>query len=87
MSNCLICKSEFTPFVDFGDMPIANAFAKKEDLIALEMFPINLIKNGEKLGVFFVEEGFTNELLEKNNIEYLINGFIQANIWNNFNWK
>jgi hypothetical protein len=27
------------------------------------------------------------ELLEKNNIEYLINGFIQANIWNNFNWK
>ena len=39
--------------------------AKKEGLIALEMFPINLIKNGQKIGLFFVEEGFTNELLEK----------------------
>ena len=46
---------------------LLHKLAKKEDLIALEMFPINLIKNGEKLGVFFVEEGFTNELLEKNN--------------------
>tara|TARA_B100001093_G_scaffold520448_1_gene616055 strand:+ start:4979 stop:7450 length:2472 start_codon:yes stop_codon:yes gene_type:complete len=46
---------------------LLHKLAKKEKLIALEMFPINLIKNGEKLGVFFVEEGFTNELLEKNN--------------------
>ena len=30
MSKCLICESEYQPFVDFGDMPIANAFAKKE---------------------------------------------------------
>ena len=46
---------------------LMHKLAKKEGLIALEMFPINLIKNGEKIGVFFVEEGFTNELLEKNN--------------------
>ena len=46
---------------------LLHKLAKKEDLIALEIFPINLIKNGEKIGIFFVEEGFTNELLEKNN--------------------
>ena len=33
MSNCLICGSEYTPFVDFGNMPIANAFSSKEELI------------------------------------------------------
>jgi methylation protein EvaC len=32
MSNCLICQSEYQPFVDFGDMPIANAFATKEEM-------------------------------------------------------
>jgi len=32
MPNCLICKSEYQPFVDFGDMPIANAFATKEEV-------------------------------------------------------
>ena len=40
MSKCLICVSEFQPFVNFGDMPIANAFANKEDL--------KLIALGEK---------------------------------------
>lgn len=29
MSKCLICENNFKPFVDFGNMPIANAFAKK----------------------------------------------------------
>ena len=32
MNKCLICDDGFNPFVDFGDMPIANAFASKEDL-------------------------------------------------------
>ena len=32
MSKCLICESEYLPFVDFGDMPIANAFATKKEL-------------------------------------------------------
>ena len=31
MSKCLICESEYQPFVDFGDMPIANAFEKKKN--------------------------------------------------------
>jgi hypothetical protein len=29
MIECLICESEYQPFVDFGDMSIASAFAKK----------------------------------------------------------
>tara|TARA_B100001964_G_C14157548_1_gene565045 strand:- start:86 stop:1303 length:1218 start_codon:yes stop_codon:yes gene_type:complete len=33
MPKCLICESEYQPFVDFGDMPIANAFATKEELV------------------------------------------------------
>lgn len=32
MTNCLICENEYQPFVDFGDMPIANAFATKEEV-------------------------------------------------------
>ena len=31
MNKCLICEGEYIPFVDFGDMPIANAFSTKED--------------------------------------------------------
>ena len=30
MPKCLICEAKYQPFVDFGDMPIANAFATKE---------------------------------------------------------
>jgi methylation protein EvaC len=30
MHNCLICNQKFNHFVDFGDMPIANAFSKNE---------------------------------------------------------
>lgn len=30
MSNCLICNHQFNHFVDFGNMPIANAFSKNE---------------------------------------------------------
>ena len=32
MNKCLVCNDNFNPFVDFGNMPIANAFASKEDL-------------------------------------------------------
>ena len=32
MKKCLICEDDFNPFVDFGNMPIANAFSSKEDL-------------------------------------------------------
>ena len=33
MTKCLICENNYQPFVDFGDMPIANAFATKEELV------------------------------------------------------
>jgi len=42
MSNCLICESEYFPFVDFGDMPIANAFATKEEIIDEYTFPMKV---------------------------------------------
>ena len=42
MSKCLICKSEYQPFVDFGDMPIANAFSAKEELIGEYTFPMKV---------------------------------------------
>jgi len=32
VSKCLICTEDFNPFVDFGVMPIANAFSSKEEL-------------------------------------------------------
>ena len=32
MSKCLVCTDSFNPFVDFGNMPIANAFSTKEEL-------------------------------------------------------
>jgi len=32
VSKCLVCNNHFNPFVDFGDMPIANAFSLKEEL-------------------------------------------------------
>ena len=33
MPKCLICKNEYNPFIDFGDMPIANSFGSKEELV------------------------------------------------------
>ena len=32
MNKCLICNNSFNPFVDFGNMPIANAFSTKKEL-------------------------------------------------------
>mgnify|MGYP001471233084 FL=1 len=42
MSKCLICESDYQPFVDFGDMPIANAFATKEELVDEYTFPMQV---------------------------------------------
>ena len=42
MSKCLICESEYQPFVDFGDMPIANAFATKKELEDEYTFPMRV---------------------------------------------
>ena len=42
MSKCLICESEYQPFVNFGDMPIANAFATKKELEDEYTFPMRV---------------------------------------------
>ena len=33
MNKCLICESKYKSFVDYGDMPIANSFSAKEELV------------------------------------------------------
>ncbi len=42
MNQCLICESEYQSFVDFGNMPIANAFATKEMLNDEYTFPMKV---------------------------------------------
>ena len=42
MSKCLICENEYKSFVDFGDMPIANAFSPKEELSDEYTFPMKV---------------------------------------------
>lgn len=42
MAKCLICESEYQPFVDFGEMPIANAFASNEELQNEYTFPMKV---------------------------------------------
>ena len=56
MSKCLICESSFQPFVDFGEMPIANAFAAKNELNNEYTFPM-------KMG--FCKNCFMVQLLEQ----------------------
>ena len=40
MPKCLICENNYQPFFDFGDMPISNAFATKEELVNEYTFPM-----------------------------------------------
>ena len=42
MTKCLVCKTEYQPFVDFGQMPIANAFATKEEVQNEYTFPMKV---------------------------------------------
>jgi methylation protein EvaC len=42
VKKCLICSNEFSPFVDFGNMPIANAFSNKKDLENEYFFPMKV---------------------------------------------
>jgi len=42
LKNCLICSNKFSPFVDFGKMPIANAFSEKKDLKNEYFFPMKV---------------------------------------------
>ena len=42
MKKCLVCDDIFKPFVDFGDMPIANAFSSKIELDDEYTFPMKV---------------------------------------------
>jgi methylation protein EvaC len=42
VKKCLICSNEFSPFVDFGNMPIANAFSSKKELENEYFFPMQV---------------------------------------------
>ena len=42
MPNCLICENQYDSFVDFGDMPIANAFATMEEAKNEYTFPMKV---------------------------------------------
>jgi hypothetical protein len=46
---------------------IGQNLAKKEGLISINYFFINLFFNGDDLGIYAVEEHLTKELIEKNN--------------------
>ena len=62
MSKCLICEAEFQPFIDFGNMPIANAFAAREEIGNEYTFPM-------KLG--FCEECKMVQLVEQPDREHM----------------
>jgi methylation protein EvaC len=42
MNKCLICKTEFEPFMTFGQMPIANGFLKKEQFTSEYFFEMKV---------------------------------------------
>ena len=42
MAKCLISGSDYDHFIDFGEMPIANAFGSKEDMIDEYTFPMKV---------------------------------------------
>lgn len=42
MAECLVCENEFKSFVNFGDMPIANAFVARETMESEYTFPMSV---------------------------------------------
>jgi len=42
MPKCLICDDTYSPFIDFGEMLIANPFALKEEMINEYTFPMKV---------------------------------------------
>ena len=66
MPNCLICESEYQPFVDFGDMPIANGFASKEDMVDEYTFPMKVGFCSECKMVQLVEQPDREKMFHEN---------------------
>ena len=66
MSKCLICDSEYSPFVDFGVMPIANAFATKEQIKNEYTFPMKVGFCGNCNMVQLVEQPDREKMFHEN---------------------
>ena len=66
MPNCLVCNTEFHPFVDFGDMPIANAFSTKEELENEYTFPMQVGFCGSCKMVQLVEQPDREKMFHEN---------------------
>ena len=66
MSKCLICVSEYSSFVDFGVMPIANAFATKEQIKNEYTFPMKVGFCGNCNMVQLVEQPDREKMFHEN---------------------
>ena len=66
MSKCLICASEYSSFVDFGVMPIANAFATKEQIKNEYTFPMKVGFCGNCNMVQLVEQPDREKMFHEN---------------------
>ena len=66
MNKCLICDSEYSSFVDFGVMPIANAFATKEQIKNEYTFPMKVGFCGNCNMVQLVEQPDREKMFHEN---------------------
>ena len=47
MKNCLICNTPISPFISYGQMPIANGFLKSENFSKEYFFPMEVAHCGK----------------------------------------
>jgi len=66
VSKCLICDSKYSSFVDFGVMPIANAFATKEQIKNEYTFPMKVGFCGNCNMVQLVEQPDREKMFHEN---------------------
>ena len=66
MNKCLICDSKYSSFVDFGHMPIANAFATKEQIKNEYTFPMKVGFCGKCNMVQLVEQPEREKMFHEN---------------------
>lgn len=66
MPKCLICENKYQPFVDFGAMPIANAFATKEKAENEYTFPMKVGFCGSCNMVQLVEQPDREQMFHEN---------------------
>ncbi len=66
MNKCLICDSKYSSFVDFGHMPIANAFARKEQIKNEYTFPMKVGFCGKCNMVQLVEQPEREKMFHEN---------------------